>query len=57
LRLSEGITPAPDEWQHFSQPIARWIEAGMLEKDGARLRLTPSAVLVSNEIFQEFLYA
>ncbi len=57
LRLAEGITPAPDEWQRFSRPIARWLEAGMLEKDGARLRLTPAAVLVSNEIFQEFLHA
>ena len=57
LRLAEGITPAPGEWQRFSQPIARWLEAGMLEKDGARLRLTAAAVLLSNEIFQEFLHA
>ena len=57
LRLTEGITPAPGEWQRFSQPIARWLEAGMLEKDGSQLRLTPAAVLLSNEIFQDFLHA
>jgi len=57
LRLAEGITPAPGEWQRFSQPIARWVEAGMLEKDGPQLRLTPAAVLLSNEIFQDFLHA
>jgi hypothetical protein len=27
----------------------------MLERDGNRLRLTGSAVLVSNEIFEEFI--
>ncbi len=57
LRLAEGITPAPSEWKRFSQPIARWLEAGMLEKDGPQLRLTPAAVLLSNEIFQDFLHA
>jgi oxygen-independent coproporphyrinogen III oxidase len=57
LRLTEGITPAPGEWRRFARPIARWLEAGMLEKDGARLRLAPAAVLLSNEIFQEFLLA
>jgi oxygen-independent coproporphyrinogen-3 oxidase len=57
LRLAEGIIPTPKEWQRFAQPIERWLETGMLEKDGARLRLAPAAVLLSNEIFQEFLSA
>jgi oxygen-independent coproporphyrinogen-3 oxidase len=57
LRLAEGIVPAPQEWERFAQPIERWLETGMLEKDGARLRLAPAAVLLSNEIFQEFLRA
>jgi oxygen-independent coproporphyrinogen-3 oxidase len=57
LRLAEGIVPAPHEWERFAQPIERWLEAGMLEQDGARLRLAPAAVLLSNEIFQEFLRA
>ena len=57
LRLAEGIVPAPGEWERFAKPIERWLETGMLEKDGARLRLTSAAVLLSNEIFQEFICA
>jgi oxygen-independent coproporphyrinogen III oxidase len=56
LRLAEGIVPTRNEWERFAQPIERWLEIGMLEKDGARLRLAPAAVLLSNEIFQEFLH-
>lgn len=55
LRLLDGIEPTPNEWQRFAKPIAKWEQAGMLERTGARLRLTTPAVLVSNEIFQEFL--
>ena len=57
LRLTEGIEPTAREWERFAQPIERWLKTGMLEKDGARLRLAPAAVLLSNEIFQEFLSA
>jgi oxygen-independent coproporphyrinogen-3 oxidase len=55
LRLLDGIEPTPAEWQRFAEPIAKWESAGMLERAGTRLRLTPPGVLVSNEIFQEFL--
>lgn len=55
LRLREGIEPTAGEWSRFEQPIRKWVEAGMLEREGARLRLSPHAVLISNEIFQEFV--
>ena len=55
LRLLDGIEPTAVEWSRFAKPIAKWESAGMLERAGSRLRLTPPAVLVSNEIFQEFL--
>jgi oxygen-independent coproporphyrinogen-3 oxidase len=55
LRLLDGIEPTPAEWQRFAEPIQKWEKAGMLERAGTHLRLTPPAVLVSNEIFQEFL--
>ncbi len=55
LRLLDGIEPNVAEWQRFSAPIAKWEQAGMLERIGRKLRLTEPAVLVSNEIFQEFL--
>ncbi len=57
LRLSEGIAPHPGEWALHEHSIRRFVEAGLLERDGARLRLTAAGVLVSNEVFQEFIEA
>ena len=34
LRLTQGIRPEPREWKHFSEPIRRFIEQGLLETDG-----------------------
>ena len=52
LRLSEGIegpmTP-------FEKVIERFTADGLLEKTGERVRLTPRGVLLSNEVFAEFL--
>lgn len=55
LRLTEGIRPEPDEWQRFREPIERFLDAGLLETVGPTLRLTSRGVLLSNEVFQEFL--
>jgi oxygen-independent coproporphyrinogen III oxidase len=55
LRLSAGITPTAGEWRRFDAPIHRFLDAGLLETDGATLRLTNRGVLLSNEVFQEFL--
>jgi oxygen-independent coproporphyrinogen III oxidase len=55
LRLSAGICPSPDEWRRFDAPIHRFLDAGLLATDGATLRLTDRGVLLSNEVFQEFL--
>ncbi|MGH9625780.1 MAG: coproporphyrinogen-III oxidase family protein, partial [Bryobacteraceae bacterium] len=55
LRLMEGIEPAAHEWLRFAEPIDKWVQAGYLERAGARLRLAPQGVLVSNEIFQDFV--
>ncbi len=57
LRLMEGITPTAEEWSRFAEPIEKWVKAGKLERDGDRLRLAERAVLVSNEILQEFISA
>jgi oxygen-independent coproporphyrinogen-3 oxidase len=51
LRLSEGV--AVDG--RFEAEIARMVEDGLLEWVGERVRLTSRGVLVSNEVFQEFL--
>ena len=55
LRLMRGIEPTPHEWSRFAQPIDKWIGAGMLERAGSRLRLSHRGVLISNEVFQDFI--
>jgi len=55
LRLMDGIHPSPEEWRRFDAPIRRFVDAGLLEAHGPTLRLTGRGVLLSNEIFQEFL--
>src|SRR5581483_5880564 len=55
LRLTEGIETNPADWQRFGAAFERLIALGMMEQAGARLRLTPRGVMVSNEIFQEFI--
>jgi oxygen-independent coproporphyrinogen III oxidase len=55
LRLMAGIRPGPEEWRRFERPIRRFVEAGLLETADGVLRLTGRGVLLSNEVFQEFL--
>ena len=55
LRLSEGISPHPEEWLRFDAPIRRFLSDGLLARDGERLRLTNRGVLLSNEVFAEFI--
>jgi oxygen-independent coproporphyrinogen III oxidase len=57
LRLMRGIRPEPEEWTRFDRPIHRFTDAGLLEREDGVLRLTPRGVMLSNEIFQEFLTA
>jgi oxygen-independent coproporphyrinogen-3 oxidase len=55
LRLMEGVRPEPAEWQRLSGSMGRFLEAGLVEMADGVLRLTPRGVLLSNEVFQEFL--
>ncbi len=55
LRLSAGIRPRPEEWLRWDRSIRRLMDAGLLERDGEMLRLTRTGLLVSNEVFQEFV--
>ena len=57
LRLTEGVETNPADWQRFGAAFERLLSLGMMEQTGARLRLTPRGVMVSNEIFQEFIAA
>jgi oxygen-independent coproporphyrinogen-3 oxidase len=55
LRLMSGIRPTVEERLRFAAPIERFVEAGLLTHDQDRLRLTDRGVLLSNEVFQEFV--
>jgi oxygen-independent coproporphyrinogen-3 oxidase len=55
LRLIDGIRPTEAEWSRFASPIRKWTALGMLEQDNGSLRLSGKGVLISNEVFQEFL--
>jgi putative oxygen-independent coproporphyrinogen III oxidase len=57
LRLSQGIRPAASEWDLYAKPIERFLAEGLLERTGDVLKLTDRGVLVSNEVFAEFLAA
>lgn len=52
LRLSEGI---PVGVTDFRPGVERFIKEGLLEETGGRLRLTSRGVLLSNEVFAEFV--
>jgi oxygen-independent coproporphyrinogen-3 oxidase len=55
LRLRVGIEPTPGEWTRFAEPIHRFVEAGLLARHGSTLALTPRGIVLSNEVFQEFV--
>lgn len=57
LRLSEGVKPSPDEWRYWNGPIRQFVDQGLLERRGERLRLTDQGVLYSNEVLAEFVEA
>lgn len=51
LRLSEGVVAG----NRFGNEISNLVRDGLLERKDDRIRLTPRGVLVSNDVFQEFL--
>lgn len=57
LRLAEGVTPDAMDWQRFGHSFDRFLAGGLMEQHGERLRLTSRGIMISNEIFQEFLTA
>jgi oxygen-independent coproporphyrinogen-3 oxidase len=57
LRLSEGVHADEADWQRFGPAFERFLATGFMERSNGNLRLTSRGVMVSNEIFQEFITA
>lgn len=55
LRLMEGVEITPAGEMRFGEAIARFEQEGLLERAGARVRLTRRGVMLSNEVFEAFL--
>ena len=57
LRLAEGVEAVDSDWQRFGAAFERFLADGLMDQSGNRLRLTPRGVMISNEIFEEFMTA
>jgi oxygen-independent coproporphyrinogen-3 oxidase len=55
LRLAEGVSADEADWERFGPTFEYFLSGGMLERADGNLRLTNRGVMVSNEIFQEFV--
>lgn len=55
LRLLSGVETQAEDYEHYGTSIERLIEVGLLERSDSRIRLTSRGVLLSNEVFAEFL--
>lgn len=55
LRLSEGVHADARDWQRFGPVFERFLDAGVMERANGNLRLTARGVMVSNDVFQEFI--
>jgi oxygen-independent coproporphyrinogen-3 oxidase len=55
LRLMEGVDLRPEDEARFGEAVERFVREGLLEREGARLRLTRRGVMLSNEVFEAFL--
>jgi oxygen-independent coproporphyrinogen-3 oxidase len=52
LRLNDGVEA---DWSPYAPAVEEFARQGLIEIDGQRLRLTPRGVLLSNEVFAEFV--
>lgn len=63
LRLTEGVDRrkfgrlfGKNLEEVYEKPVNKFLTAGLLEREGERLRLTPRGIDLSNMVFAEFLF-
>jgi oxygen-independent coproporphyrinogen-3 oxidase len=52
LRLKEGVE---GDWSTFAPAVEQFVDNGLIERNGNHLRLTARGIMLSNEVFAEFL--
>jgi oxygen-independent coproporphyrinogen-3 oxidase len=57
LRLAAGVETDDADWLRYAGTFERFLMGGVMEREGRNLRLTARGIMVSNEIFQEFIAA
>lgn len=55
LRLREGVAVSESDRVVHGAALERFLGMGLLERVGERVRLTDRGILLSNDVFQEFL--
>lgn len=55
LRKMEGVEATQERIAPYAEAVERFVSLGLVEYDGRRLRLTRRGVLLSNEVFEEFV--
>jgi oxygen-independent coproporphyrinogen-3 oxidase len=62
LRLNDGVNLSLltaryqiDIWRRYGEPLAPYIDAGLLVKDADRLRLTRQGMLMAHEVMAVFV--
>jgi oxygen-independent coproporphyrinogen-3 oxidase len=55
LRLMRGVEPDAQDWERYGSSIDRLVGAGLLARESGTIRLTSQGVMLSNEVFQEFI--
>lgn len=55
LRQLAGVEAGPERIAPYREAVVRLVTEGLVEYDGRRLRLTRRGVLLSNEVFGEFI--
>jgi len=55
LRLAEGVAADEEDWRRYGEALERFLADGLLAECEGRLQLTARGILLSNEVFEQFI--